>query len=172
MIRILRIPFGDFAVLHDTVDLGDHRGFARFASFEQFHHARQTAGDVLGLGRGARDLGQHVAGVNFVAIRHHQVGVHRHEIALLFRLGAALRPHLNRGNALFVGRIRHHPLRAAGDFIHLLLHGDGFLQILEVHHAADFGQDRERVRIPFEQHVVGFHLGARREQNLGAVDTG
>ena len=81
---------GDFAVLHDTVDLGDDSGFARLARFEQFHHARQTAGDVLGLGGGARDLRQHVAGVNFIAVRHHQVSVHRHQVTLFVSLGAAL----------------------------------------------------------------------------------
>jgi hypothetical protein len=32
--------------------------FTRLARFEQFDHARQTAGDVLGLGGLARDLGQ------------------------------------------------------------------------------------------------------------------
>ena len=42
-------------------------------------------------------------------------------------------------------------LRVAGDFVHLLLQRDAFDQVLEVNHAADFGQDRERVRIPLEQ---------------------
>ena len=57
------------AVLDHAVDLGDDRRFPRLARFEKFHHARQTAGDVLGLGGGARDLGQHVAGVDFLAFR-------------------------------------------------------------------------------------------------------
>src|SRR5579872_5201887 len=35
--------------------------------------------------------------------------------------------------------------------------------------AADFGQDRERVGIPFEQNVVGLNLGAVSEKDLGAV---
>ena len=83
---------GDFAVFDGAVDLGDDRGFARLASFEQFHHARQTAGDVLGLGGGARNLGEHVAGVNFVAIGNRQVGVHGHEVTLLLMLGAARGP--------------------------------------------------------------------------------
>ena len=62
----------DLAVLHDSVDFRDHSGLARLARFEQFDHARQTARDVLGLGGRARDLGEHVAGVNFVAVRHHK----------------------------------------------------------------------------------------------------
>ena len=39
------------AEVHDAVNLGDFRGVLRTARFEQFRHARQTAGDVLGLGR-------------------------------------------------------------------------------------------------------------------------
>src|SRR6516225_1309507 len=42
----------DFAVLHRSVYLADHGGFARLAGFEQLHHARQAARDVLGLGGG------------------------------------------------------------------------------------------------------------------------
>ena len=43
------------------------------------------------------------------------------------------------------------------------------VQVLEVNRAADFGQDGEGVGIPFEQDVVGLHLGAVLEQHLGAV---
>ena len=85
----LALALGDFAVLHDAVDLGDHGRFARLAGFEQFDDARQTAGDVLGLGGRARDLREHVAGVDFVAVAHHQVSVGRHEVALFVVLGAA-----------------------------------------------------------------------------------
>ena len=75
----------------------------------------------------------------------------RHQVALLFRSRTALRPHNDGRDALFIGRIRHHPLRHTGDFVHLLLQGDALTQILEVDLAADFGENRERVRIPFEQ---------------------
>ena len=85
-------------------------------------------------------------------------------------LGAAGGADEDGRNALFIGGIHHHPLRAAGDFVHLLLHGDALGQILEVNHAADFGQNRERVRIPFEQHGVGLDARAVLEQDLGAID--
>ena len=50
-----------------AVDLGDDRRLLRAAGLEQLHHPRQTAGDVLGLGRlGARDLDQHVAGGDLI----------------------------------------------------------------------------------------------------------
>ncbi len=50
------------AKVHDAVDLGDLGGVLRTARFEQFGHARQTAGDVLGLGGFARRLGHQRAG--------------------------------------------------------------------------------------------------------------
>ena len=83
----LALALADFAVLHRAVDLGDDGRLARLARFEQFHHARQTAGDVLGLRRLTRDLGQHVAGVDVLPVAHHHVGVGRHEVLLGFGAG-------------------------------------------------------------------------------------
>jgi hypothetical protein len=54
--------------LTTAVDLADDRGILGLARFEQFDDARQTAGDVLGLGGFARDLGQHVARLHLVAV--------------------------------------------------------------------------------------------------------
>jgi len=42
--------------MHRSVDLGDDSLVARVTSLEQLDDARQTAGDVLGLGDGAGDL--------------------------------------------------------------------------------------------------------------------
>jgi hypothetical protein len=53
--------------IHDAVDLRDLRRVLRTARFEQLGHARQTAGDVLGLGRLARRLGHERAGDDLVA---------------------------------------------------------------------------------------------------------
>ena len=81
-----------------------------------------------------------------------------------------LRPDHNHRLPLLVGRIHDHQLRHTGDFVHLLLHGDAFDQVLEVHCAADFGQDRERVGIPFEQDLVGLDGRAVLEQDARAVN--
>ena len=67
------LALGNFAELDRAIDFADDRGFMRLAGFEQFHHARQTTGDVLGLGGLARDLRQHVARRRGVAVLHHQV---------------------------------------------------------------------------------------------------
>ena len=46
----------------------DDRVLLGLAGLEELGHARQTAGDVLGLGGLARDLGDDVAGVDGVAV--------------------------------------------------------------------------------------------------------
>jgi hypothetical protein len=46
----------------DAVDAGHLGGFLRAAGFEQLGHAGETTGDVLGLGRLARRLGEQRAG--------------------------------------------------------------------------------------------------------------
>ena len=71
----LALTLDDAAVLDDAVDFRDDRRLARLARFEQFDHARQTAGDVLGLGRLARNLREHVARRHHLAVLHHQVRV-------------------------------------------------------------------------------------------------
>ena len=65
----LALSLGDFAEANDAVDLGDDCRIAGLAGLEELDDARQTAGDVLGAGGFARDLGKDVAGVNLVAVR-------------------------------------------------------------------------------------------------------
>ena len=83
----LALTLGDFAELHHTIDLADDGGLARLAGFEELDDARQTAGDVLGAGGFARDLGQDVAGEDLVAVLHHEVSAAGHQITLV-ALGA------------------------------------------------------------------------------------
>ena len=150
----LALALGDVAELHHAIDLADDRGFVRLARFEQLLHARQTAGDVLGLGGLARDLRQHVAGRDRVAILHHQVSARRHQVTL-----AALGALDDDGRlALLVRRIDHHVTRQAGDFVHFFVQRQAFLQVLELHRAADFGEDREGVRIPLDQDIAERNL--------------
>jgi hypothetical protein len=49
--------------------------------FGQFHHAGQTARDVVRLGP-ARDLRHHAAGVDLVAVAYPEVSMGRHEVFL------------------------------------------------------------------------------------------
>ena len=67
------LAFRDLAELDRAIDLADDRGLMRLAGFEQLDHARQTSGDVFRLGGLARNLSQHVARINSIAVLHHQV---------------------------------------------------------------------------------------------------
>src|SRR5690606_29949758 len=69
------------AELHAAVDLADDREVLRPAGLEQLRHARQTAGDVAGLRRFARDARDHVAGPDRGAVLDAEDGVDRHEVA-------------------------------------------------------------------------------------------
>ena len=100
----LALALGDFAVLDRAVDFGDHRRLARLARLEQLDYARQTAGDVFGLGGFARDLRQNVARVRLFAVTHHQVGVCRHEVFLGFAAARpGFRPHDDHRLPLLIG---------------------------------------------------------------------
>src|ERR1700722_2156511 len=65
---------GDIAVANHTVDFADDGRILGLAGFEEFDDARETTGDVLGLGGFTRDLREHVSGRHFIAVLDHQVG--------------------------------------------------------------------------------------------------
>src|SRR5207248_11745411 len=70
----------NLAEFNHAINFADDRGFMRLASFEQLDHTRQTSGDVLSLGSLAWDLGQHVAGINRIAVLDHEVSTRRHQV--------------------------------------------------------------------------------------------
>ena len=87
---------------------------------------------------------------HFIAIADHQVGARGHEVA--FANAARGVTNLDGGLVFFVaGREGHDELRQSGDFVHLFFDGDAGLQILELDAAADLGENREGVGIPFSQ---------------------
>ena len=62
---------GDIAVLDDAVDFADDGRVLGLASFKQFYDARETSGDVLGLGGFTRNLREYVTSLHLVAILDH-----------------------------------------------------------------------------------------------------
>src|ERR1700674_717049 len=76
------------------------------------------------------------------------------------------------GLALLVGRIRHHVTRQSGDFVHFFMKRDTFLEVLELDRTADFGQDRESVRVPLDHYLSELDWVAFVDLDLGAVDDG
>ena len=148
----LPLTLDDAAVLDDAVDFRDDRRLARLARLEQLDHARQTARDVLGLGRLARNLREHVARRHHLAVLHHQVRVRRH-VVLAVDL-AVLALDLDRRLLLLVRRVDDDEARQAGDLVDFLVHRDAFEDVLEADLARLLGEDREGVRIPLDQHLA------------------
>ena len=62
------------AEFDNAVDFADHGRLLGPPGLEELGDAGQTTGDVAGLGDLARDLDQGVAGIDHVAVAHHQVG--------------------------------------------------------------------------------------------------
>ena len=77
----LALALGVLAERHHAVDLRDDRVILRLARLEQLGHAGQTARDVLGLGRLARDLGDDFAGVDLIAVVDGDDGALRQVVA-------------------------------------------------------------------------------------------
>src|SRR5579864_2231100 len=143
----------DFAIFDHAIDFADDGGIFGLAGLKELDNARQTAGDVLGLGGFPRNLSQDVARLDLVAIRDHKVGPRRHEVLLAATAGGIA--HLNGRLMLFVaGRQRDDKLSQTGDFVDLFFDGDAGLQILELDRATDFGEDREGERIPLGENLA------------------
>src|SRR5216683_2793374 len=139
---------GDIAIADAAVDFADDGRILGFAGFKELDNARETAGDVLGLGGFARDLCEHVAGLNIIAILDHQVGAGRHEVLLADLAGRIADK--NRGLMLFISRRQSdNVLREAGHFVHLLFDRQTGAQVVKLHGAGGFSEDREGERIPF-----------------------
>src|SRR5262249_24959508 len=144
---------GNFAVADDAVDFADDGRILGFAGFKELDNARETAGDVLGLGRFARNLRENVARLNVIAILDHQVRARGHEVLLLGFARAVANQ--DGGLMLFIARRQSNDvLRKAGDFVDLLFDGDAGTQILEADRAAGFRENGERERIPFGKNLA------------------
>ena len=115
----LALALGDLTVADNAFDLADHRGILRLARLEQLDHAREASRDVLRFRRFARDLREHVAGGNLIAVFHHKVGAGRHEI-FFARAPGRIANHNRRLVFLIARRKRDHVLRQASDLVHLL----------------------------------------------------
>src|SRR2546427_6831947 len=57
--------------------------------------------------------------------------------------------------------------RQAGHLIELFLHGDAFHDVAERHPPADFGEDREGVRVPLDESLTHGDLAPVLDLDLG-----
>src|SRR5208282_3976850 len=166
--RDLALSLGHFPVFHDAVDFADDGGVAGLARLEQLDDAREAAGDVLRLGGLAGDFGQHVAGMDVVAIGDHEVGARGHEV--LFPRAARGVADEHGGLVLLVARRqRNDELGKSGDLVHLLFDGDAGLEVLELDGAADLGEDGEGVGVPFADDLADGDRHAFRHLEVRAI---
>src|SRR6185295_9513134 len=145
------------AELDIAVGLGEHRAVLGLARLEQLRHPRQTAGDVAGLGAFRRNTREHVARLHFRAVLDRQNRIDGERIT---RLAVRERNRLallvdddDRRSEIRALRTRapvdDHLLADAGGFVGDLAERETFDDVLVFHNTIDFGQDRQRVRIPF-----------------------
>ncbi len=172
------LPFHIFSVRNGAVDLGDNGILLRLPRLEELGDPRQTPGDILGLRRFPRDLGDDVAGDHLVAFRNHDVRpygkkVPRHGVrpgdAGCFALLIFDR---NTGPQVGVRRLYDHLAGKTRDFVELLLHGLAFDDVAEFHGSRDFGEDRDGERIPFRDAVSFLDLPAVRHSQACSVGNG
>ena len=68
------------------------------------------------------------------------------------------------------GESHDHVAGEAGDFVHFFVQRHAFLQVFELHGAADFREDGEGVRIPLDHHLSQRNLLPVFDLHLGAVN--
>src|SRR6185503_1346835 len=138
-------------------------------------HPRQTAGDVLGLGRLARDLGDDVGREDVGPVGHREVGAHRQRVAVPLGaggdgVGIGVSAHDDDARLqLALGVLDDDLALEAGDLVELLAHGDAFHDVLVLRLAGELGEDRVGERIPLDQHGPGLDLLVVLHLDLGAV---
>ena len=65
--------------------------------------------------------------------------------------------------------VDHHQRGQAGDFVHLLGHGQAFFDVLELHLTGELGDDRTGQRVPVGQDGAGLDLLVGLDGQRGAV---
>ena len=166
----------DLAEPHDAVDLGDRRRILRTTRFEQLGDSRQTARDVARLVRFAADLGDDRSGEDALSIFHGELRARRDdEVAHALLLPALLLNDLDVRVELLFAVFDDDALAQTGELVELLGHRLVFDDVDEAHRAVDVGENRVRVRIPGEDHLVALHVrcrprpsGSRRAAPAGA----
>src|SRR5437870_1120192 len=164
--------FHEATHLDAAVDLGDDRLLLRLARLEQLRHARQAAGDVLGLRRLPRDLGDDVVGDHLGAVGHREVRPHRQRVPVPLAGGVlrVRRPDDDARLELALGILDDDLAREARHLVELLPHGHALDDLLVLDPAGELGAGRVRERIPLDEDRARLDPLVRLHLDLGAVD--
>ena len=164
------LALGVLAEAHHARTLGQDRRILGLARLEQVGHARQTTGDVAGLGCFLRDLGDHVAHAHGRAILQvddrarrqqvlrRQVGARDVEVVAVLVDDAHDRAQVLalRATTLGIGDLAR---GQAGQLVGLLDDGDAVDEVHEADETGHFRDDRVVVRIPVGDRLAGLDLG-------------
>src|SRR5262249_26025745 len=149
----------------------------RFAGLEELRHARQTARDVAGLRTLGRDTREDVAFLNLRTLFDREDRVDRQGVARV-----RLVRELDDFSLLVLPRYRRTQIRAArartpvendlvrdtGRLVGDLFQAHAFDQALVLHRTGLLGQNRDRVRVPFDQALAALDALAFVELQVGA----
>jgi len=158
------------AEFDDAVDFADHGRLLGPPGFEELGDARQTAGDVAGFGDLARDLDNGIAGIDHVAVAHHQVGPGRDDVGA--GDASVLIEDVDGGAEVAGAGLDDHPLTHARGLVHLLAEGDILEQVAELDLAGGGAENAGGVGVPFENDLALFHPVAGMDDDCRAVGNG
>ena len=166
----------DLAEPHDAVDLRDRRRILRTTRLEQLGDSRQTARDVARLVRLAADLRDDRARRRCCCpsstVSCAPTGMTKSRRR--FSLPPFVLHDLDVRVELLLAILDDDALAETGELVELLGHRLVLDDVDEAHRAFDVGDDRVRVRIPGEDHLVPLHVVAvlhhqdRAERHLEA----
>ncbi len=150
----LALAFRVFTECDCTVDLGNHGKLLGLAGLEELGNARQTTGDVLGLGGFTRNLRQDVTRTDNRIFLNQDVGADRHHAALC-RLIAFI---FDRNTRTFVSGLGLDDDLAGQtrDIIDLLFDGQPFDEVTETNLTRCLGENRHGEGVPLcQNHPLG-----------------
>ena len=158
----------------NTVDFTNHCLLFGLADLKQFSHSWQTAGDVFGLGGLTWDLSKNIAGGDWILLGDHDNRAHRHEVtggrpAYFGRLACIILD----GNSwpyISFSVFHNHIAVLTGNRVNLILHGDTFHDITELHSTRNICENWSGKGIPLGQQSVIFHLLTIANFQFGTVD--
>ena len=139
---------------HRAVDLGDDRRVLRLAGLEDFGHARQTARDVLRARHFARRLGQQRTARNLVPFVDFDMGLFR-QVVKVEDFAALVFQHDLRVEVPLV--LHDQPANVAAGVL-FGTHRFAFDDVFVANLAANFGQNRNAVRVPGAQRLARLYL--------------
>ena len=163
------LAFGFLAEGHGTGLLGQDGSLFRVPCLEQVGNPGQTTGDVTGLGGFLRNPRNHVTHGDAGTIlettqrttrqqilgRHVSVG-HQYRLALAIN-HTHYRAHVLAGGGTVLGT-QHFDVGQTGQFVGLVVYGDTFFHITELHLAFHFRDDRVGMGIPGGNHLTAINL--------------